>query len=268
MIKYRAGVLPLLLLCASQAEAEGVGGLLKGFKDKLDASTKQIQQKPSSDSTQANNAIPQASTPVNAQDATPVASATFDIKGIKLHMPVDEVLKLAKSSLIADSPRASCQKAKVTMQHQEYVMGDEVIMCREFLYFGQEVSAMNAYFIDGKLSYLSLGTFYSETDSDQELPAVFKALADKYAVKPILDKEAKRMMGVYDFTSAIKDASSNELFAKGELRQDMSGNVHKNVTIGIQIPGYRQFQDKRLAEIEAQQVKEQQAEAQRKQRDL
>lgn len=282
MQHHKKGAVLLLLLFATQAEAGGVGGMLKGLKQKLDTATQQSQPTPTQTTqdiaaspveqykqaqVQANNANPNVIPEAAAEADIPVTSATFDFKGIKLGMSVNEVFTIAKKNLSPNASQAICRAGKITIQHEEYVMGDELVICRDFQYFGQDISSLKAYFINGKLSHLIMGAFYSEGSHEQQFPAVFQALADKYSVKPTLNQEAKRAIG-HDFASTIQDTAGNELFTSGDMRQDLSGTIHKNVVLGFQVKDYRQIQRQRLAQMDEHIAKEQQAETQRKQRDL
>lgn len=270
-------------LFAISAQAD-VGGLLKGLKNKIEqggAGSQNTQTRPAQDplgahierykaqQQQENTKNPyMQDAEMGSGSAAPVASGTVDIKGMKLGMSRDEAMKIARSNLDKESTAAACKHSLIDIHQESYVLGDEVVSCQQFLYFGTTAQVMNAFFIGGKLSYMVLGTFYSESEADQELPAVYKALADKYGVRPSLVKKSRTMKGLEEFTSSIKDSNGDELFVTGELKHDLSGNIQKNVIIGIQVKGHSDIQSQRLQMMQTQASKEQEAEQVRKQKDL
>jgi hypothetical protein len=261
------------LLFAMNALAEGWGGVLKGIKEKLDTSAGQNtkQAKPIAATPDPVQVHPE-NTPVKVTTETevqvPIVNAVFDIKGIQLGMSINEVMTLARKELMATDSQAQCTAQQIPANHDWYVMGDQVVACRGYQYFGQPVANMKAFFIGGKLKFLMIGTFYSETDLDHDYPAVSSALAEKYRTQPVLDYGNNRFSDDHNFVVAMKDQEGSELASSGHRRPYMSGVSYKNVSIYMQARDYEQAKATRESELQAAEARARKDEQQLKQRDL
>jgi len=155
-------------------------------------------EKKSANTDAGKSVTPSANTTPPASNTVATSSQVIDIKGLKIGMPIQEARDIININLVSGH---SCEDIDgepgqgISPDSEHYTFGQKVTKCfNEFKFFGGVGSLYTAY-ADDKLIYLLISdvrippaegsTFYT----DQSGLVLYKALAQKYNVKPEIVKK-------------------------------------------------------------------------------
>jgi hypothetical protein len=228
------------------------GGVLKNLKDAADKAKEQASQQlqipakqnatsPQDVTSQLKNKADDAST---AQTVVK-SQGIIDIKGLTIDLNIDAAQKIINSASVN-----KCTRAKINLNNEAFLYGDEIISCRgDFQYFGSRIDTMNSFYEADKLKYIVMGAFYSESSGSDEQPAVFKAISEKYGVKPPVIKQKTAVRDVFNFETYFEDSVGNTISAAGVLEKDLSGSEQKKVYLSLMAPNFDEYKNSRIKMI-------------------
>jgi hypothetical protein len=180
-----------------------------------------------------------------------------DIKGIKLGMSQQEVVKLINLPIDADNrtgdPDKGCFTAKTTMNDgQNFINGDFVIYCGKiFSYAGQTPRQVFFFFDQGKLRYVTLATFITGRDVDPKdpYPEIVRTLTgSKYKKEPhsvLINRSGRGDQMEYSWI----DSRQNRFIYGAIVEKDLTGYVFKNEFANMIRPDHKQYQAMRENQI-------------------
>jgi hypothetical protein len=173
-----------------------------------------------------------------------------DIKGIKLGMSQQEVVKLINLPIDADNrrgdPDKGCFTAKTTMNDApNFKNGDFVIYCGKiFSYAGQTPRQVFFFFDQGKLRYVTMSYFVTGRDVDPKdpFPEVVRALTNsKYKKDPhavLINRSGRGDQVEYSWI----DSKQNRFIYSALVEKDLTGFVFKNEFVNMIRPDHKQYQ--------------------------
>lgn len=178
-----------------------------------------------------------------------MAKERISLKGLTINMPYGQASKLIRDSLAGNVNSATCETRAIAPTDEAFAIGDLLVGCEgNYRYFGDSITSFSAIFANQKLIFVGLGTFRSLSVESDQLPAVFRALAEKYQVTPEFSTSSRyRRFPVYDFKSSFSDTEGNTLESTGIMEIQAGGTVHQRVRLQLTGPHFLQHQRSRIA---------------------
>ena len=185
-----------------------------------------------------------------SQSTFSISKEIFDIKGIKINMSLLQVTKL----IGADGRSCQTRNLAITKQKKELTaMADIVYFCQSYLLFGRQTGALEAYFIDEKLSGMSIQVGNAELDKEEnKFPDFFSAIAKKFGVEPSYAKKIKSLRGGFDFESdIITDEERSSIFIDGQMLTYLDDRLRgfKNIRLFFASKDYYENVGQRLQKL-------------------
>jgi hypothetical protein len=164
-----------------------------------------------------------------AQDKRFTATEIFDVKGISMDMPYEEVEKIILKDGLA------CEKTVININNKRherfYPNGDIALQCETFKVYGRKTGVISAYFINSKLNalFINIGYANSSDNSKNPFPDFFKTFTLKYKIEAAYSK-MDLSAGDFSFeTNTILDAEGSFIDVSGEKREYVDGVVFRGV---------------------------------------
>lgn len=175
------------------------------------------------------------------------SSQVLDIKGIKMLMPQAKATEIIVSNLKNQS-QGACKLLNLGPDQIEYwQIADQALVCGNynFKYFDRDVEELLAFFDSGRLAFLVLKNLRPASDGGKPpLPDFYRALADKFGVKPEL-RFQNPASGEGQFVSTFFGADGAELEVAGTSTKFANGNLEFGLVV---LSFYQPEYDKRVAE--------------------
>lgn len=175
------------------------------------------------------------STPMSGDSARSTSTARIELKGLSIGMPAPQALQIILGPMHEQSINANtCRTRTASPLDDAYLFGDFMVECEGSDFFGDTISHFAASFDSGKLRFVSMGTFISASADGDELPAVFRALANKFQVNPPVEKLVRsQRWRQYDFSASFRDRAGSVLRSTGRLEVNDWGTLHNAVQLQL-----------------------------------
>lgn len=242
--------------------------LISGCGDKAAQKTSEADSAKTEQQAQKEYQPPSTPVQVSGQQSSQV----LDIKGIKMLMPQAKATELIVSNL-KNQNQGACKLLNLGPNQIElWQIGDQALVCGNgnFRFFDREVPEVIAIFDDGKLALLLLKDLRGNGDGGKPpLPDFYRALADKFGVKPEQKLVNTAVKGEDRFVSSFFGMDGAELEVTGDVSNFADGQASfSHVTLSFYEPDYDKKVAERLKLIKENQNKAQQAQGVKQKKDL